>query len=96
MSTDIVQFLWVNGAPSTLERLCLHSFLKKGCTCHLYTYKPVSALPARVLVFPAPDILPKEYVVNAKSSTGLVSRFAATSYLFALSYCLGGVSGGLI
>jgi len=84
MSSDIAQFLWVEGALSTMEKLCLRSFLQNGYVCHLYTYKPVSGVPTGVQVFPAQNILSEEFVVKTKSVTGASSSYTATSDLFRL------------
>jgi hypothetical protein len=92
MSTDIAQFLWVEGSLSTLEQLCLSSFLMNGYEVHLYTYKPVSGIPNGVQVLPAQDILHEKYVLLNRGVSGKINSYTAISDLFRLEllFQLGG------
>ena len=64
MSTDIAQFLWVGGGLSTMERLCLSSFLKNRYEVHLYTYGHVQGIPSGVIEQTGESILPGEMVLQ--------------------------------
>jgi hypothetical protein len=62
---DTAQFLWVEGPLSTLERLCLASFLHHGYTVHLYSYGVVTGVPEGVVQISGEEILPKESLFSA-------------------------------
>jgi len=40
-----IRSLWIGGALSRLERVCLTSFLRAGHKVYLYTYDEVSNIP---------------------------------------------------
>lgn len=77
---DTAQFLWVEGPLSTLERLCLVSFLHHGYTVHLYTYGEVTGVPEGVIQISGEEILPRERVFTAPGVQA--QSFAAFSDLF--------------
>lgn len=80
MSTDIAQFLWVEGRLSTMERLSLRSFLCNGYEVHLYAYGPVYGLPCGIKVFDAREVLADQYLALAPGVTG--NSYAYFSDLF--------------
>lgn len=50
--------LWISGALSPIEQLCLSSFVQNGHPVTLYHYEPVSNVPAGVELRNADDVLP--------------------------------------
>jgi hypothetical protein len=62
MTMDKIQSLWVGDALSTMERLCLNSFIKNGHEFHLYTYNEVKNVPDGVIIKNANEIIPEEQV----------------------------------
>lgn len=69
-SFDIAQFLWVEGRLSTLERLCLASFLHHGYTVHLYTYGEVQSVPDGVVQCNGDEIIPREKLFLGRGVSG--------------------------
>jgi hypothetical protein len=69
-SAQVAQFLWIGGSLSLMEQLCLRSFLVHGYQVHLYTYGPVSGVPAGVSVLDGTEILPAERVFAYKNGWG--------------------------
>ena len=84
MSTDIAQFLWVEGSLSIMEQLCLNSFLRNGYEVHLYTYKPVGNIPDGVVTLPAVEILPDIDVFKSLDFAGRSTSYTALADLFRL------------
>lgn len=64
-----VAALWIGGALSFLEQLCLKSFVDAGQHIRLYTYDGVTNAPAGVELADAADILPPADVLR-HSRTG--------------------------
>jgi hypothetical protein len=81
---DTTQFLWVEGKLSTMEQLCLTSFLRNNYEVHLYTYKPVAGIPRGVRVFPAKDILAEDYIVKTQGISGGINSYTAAADLLRL------------
>lgn len=77
---DTAQFLWVGGPLSTLERLCLASFLHHGYAVHLYTYDEVSGAPEGVVKIKGEEILPRSKVFLAPGVRG--KSYASFADLF--------------
>lgn len=65
-----IRTLWIGGALSRLEYVCLNSFLKYGHNVYLYTYEKVDNVPDGVKVLPASDILPKSKIFTYGKITG--------------------------
>lgn len=63
----IFQSLWIGERLSTLERLCLYSFIYHGHKFHLYTYDEVREVPEGVLVKDANRILPRDKIFKYKN-----------------------------
>lgn len=51
--------LWIGGALSYLEHLCLKSFVDQGHTLTLYSYHPVENAPQGVILANANSVLPE-------------------------------------
>lgn len=64
--TYAIQTLWVGDALSTMERLCLRSFLAHDHEVHLYTYGAVSGITSGVTVKDAREILPESRIFTYK------------------------------
>jgi len=62
MADDFVQTLWIGSTLSSMERLCLSSFLHHRHEVHLYTYGNVDGIPSGVIVRDANEILPASSV----------------------------------
>ncbi len=68
---SVAQFLWVQGALSPLEQLCLQSFVDHGHAVHLYVYHEVTGVPSAVELRDAREVLPAECVFEATAPGGL-------------------------
>jgi hypothetical protein len=62
MERDIVQSLWIGDRLSSMEQLCIRSFLDHGHPFHLYTYQEVRNVPEGAEVKRAADLLPPEEI----------------------------------
>lgn len=67
--------LWIGGALSWLEQLCLKSFVDMGHPTALYTYGEVTGVPDGVEVLSGQDILPDPDVYKHERS-GSVALFS--------------------
>ena len=67
--------LWIGGALSWLEQLCLKSFVDMGHPTALYTYEKVTGVPEGVEVLNGQDILPDPDVYKHERS-GSVALFS--------------------
>ena len=56
---DVIQTLWTHGFLSTMERLCLCSYMKNGHEVHLYRYDNVQGIPEGVVVKDCEEIIPR-------------------------------------
>ena len=56
----VIKSLWVGGEISTMEKMCIKSFLKNGHDFHLYTYERVKGVPNKSEVKDAKQVIPKE------------------------------------
>lgn len=65
MALKPVSGLWIGGALSYIEQLCLRSVMQAGHAMHLYTYGDVAGIPSGVDQRSAQDILP----INADPAT---------------------------
>lgn len=66
-----VSALWVGGALSWLERLCLTSFAEIGHPVRLYAYEPVSGVPEGVEVRDGRAVAGTEFFVRHERSGSL-------------------------
>lgn len=62
----IIQSLWIGDRLSTMERLCIASFLYHGHSFHLYTYSHVENLPEGTIIKDANEILPSKLVFTCQ------------------------------
>src|SRR5690349_14550149 len=62
--------LWIGDRFSTLERLCVASFLAHGHGVHLYAYGPVDGVPEGAQLRDAREILPAERIYTYASGFG--------------------------
>jgi glycosyltransferase involved in cell wall biosynthesis len=65
VANKIIQSLWV-GKLSTMERLCIRSFIVNGHDFHLYTYDQLENVPAGCVVKDANEIVPKSDISKFK------------------------------
>jgi hypothetical protein len=70
MSLAEVQMLWVRGALSKVERLSIVSHLRNGHPVRLFSYEPISNLPAGTTWEDARAILPESAIFTNPSSEG--------------------------
>lgn len=82
MTTFPVQFLWIKGELSTLEHLCLKSFLDHGHEVHLYHYEKVLNVPSGVTFKNGAAIIPAENIFLSQSPSG--SSYACFADVFRL------------
>jgi Glycosyltransferase sugar-binding region containing DXD motif len=61
-TNKIIQSLWVGPKLSTMEQLCIRSFLRHGHDFHLYTYDDMEGIPAGTTVKDGNEILPKSQI----------------------------------
>ena len=62
---ETIQSMWIAkpGVPfSTMEKLCMKSFMANGHTFHLYLYDSVEGVPEGVILEDANDIIPRTVV----------------------------------
>lgn len=55
----VIQSFW-SGPITTMERLCIKSYLDNGHEFHLYTYESLEGLPSGVIVKSADEIVPRK------------------------------------
>ena len=66
MSRPLIQSLWIGDRLSTMERLCVTSFLEHGHPFHLYVYDEVANVPTGAVVKDAAEILPRDKIFRYK------------------------------
>ena len=74
MDNKIIQSLWIGNELSSVEQLCINSYLKNDHEFHLYAYKDIKNVPKGTTVKDASEIIPSEEVFMY--STGTYSVFA--------------------
>ncbi|MGN7820007.1 glycosyltransferase [Chitinophaga sp. 22536] len=63
MDNKIIQSLWVGSSRlSTMELLCINSFVKNGHDFHLYVYDEIENIPSGTVLMDASQIVPSEVV----------------------------------
>ena len=65
MSLDVIQSMWIgkHGVPlTTMEQLCMKSFMANGHEFHLYLYNPIGGVPNGVVLKDAREIVPQTIV----------------------------------
>jgi hypothetical protein len=58
----MIQGLWIGPSLSTMERMCINSFIKNGFEFVLYTYAPIENTPYNATLRDANDILPETMI----------------------------------
>ncbi|WP_443938112.1 glycosyltransferase [Pedobacter sp. MW01-1-1] len=73
-----IQGLWIGGALSNVEKLCIQSFLDHGHEFHLYTYEEIKNSPKGTILKDANEIMPESSIFRYKKgwAKGSVSGFA--------------------
>ncbi len=56
----IIQSLWIGNSLSTLEQLCISSFIKNGHEFHLYIYDHIDNIPKETIIKDANEIIPEK------------------------------------
>ena len=74
MDNKIIQSLWIGNELSSVEQLCINSYLKNDHEFHLYAYEDIKNVPKGTSVKDAGEIIPAEEVFIY--STGTYSVFA--------------------
>lgn len=74
MSLPIIQSLWIGDSLSTIEQLCINSFLKNNHEFHLYIYDDIKNIPEGTIVKDGNDILDRNKIFTYNN--GRVSGFA--------------------
>ncbi|MFT4769143.1 MAG: mannosyltransferase OCH1-like enzyme, partial [Glaciecola sp.] len=87
-SLYIVQGLWIGGALSTAEKLCIRSFQHHGHEFHLYVYDDVDGIPSGTIIKDANTVVPAERIFRYKDN-GSVAGFA-NLFRYALLFANGG------
>jgi Glycosyltransferase sugar-binding region containing DXD motif/Alpha 1,4-glycosyltransferase conserved region len=75
---SVIQSLWIGGDLSTMEQLCIASFLANGHQFHLYAYDSIAGLPLGVKMMDANQILPRSRIFQYSGS----GSFAGFSNFF--------------
>jgi hypothetical protein len=70
MAAEIVQSLWIGNRLTSMEQLCICSFLRHGYRFHLYCYQPIDNVPAGTVVKPGEEILPHSAIFTYRSGRG--------------------------
>ena len=69
MNKPIIQSLWIGKELSTIEQLCIASFLHHGHEFHLYTYEPMAGIPNGTQVKDANEIIPSKEIFTCKQGS---------------------------
>ena len=67
-SNRVIQGFW-QGPFTTMERLCVESFMQNGHEFHLYCYEKPEGVPEGVVVKDAREIVPESQVSTFRCST---------------------------
>jgi len=59
---DVVQGLWIGPKLSSMEKLCIQSFLKHGHPFHLYAYDQIDGVPTQTKLCDANEIVPSSRI----------------------------------
>jgi len=79
-TNNIIQSLWIGNTLSTVERLCISSYIKNGHEFHLYSYNDIEFVPDGCIVKDASEILPKNDVFAYNVGPGKGSYSAFSNY----------------
>lgn len=91
VNNKVIQSLWIGESLSTMERLCIQSFLKNGHQFHLYVYNEVKNVPIGTTIKNGEDILPRSKIFKyyQPDGNGSVSSFS-NLFRYKLLYEKGG------
>ncbi len=78
----IFSSLWIGKALSSVERLCIKSFLLNGHGFELFVYEPVGRVPEGCRILDAREILPESRVFTGKKEGFGKGTYAGFSDLF--------------
>ena len=67
---EVVQSLWIGSRLSSMEQLCICSFLRQGHPFHLYAYQPIENVPAGAEVRPAAEVFPRSEIFTYRRGRG--------------------------
>ncbi len=81
LSNKIIQGLWIGDTLSPMEQMSIASFLRHGHEYRLYTYDPISNIPASTTIKDANQILPKDRIFTLQQGWGKGS-YAVFSDMF--------------
>ncbi len=70
----VIQGLWVGDRLSTMEQLCILSFLRHGHPFRLYTYGPVENVPSGAEICDANEVIPQSRIF--RYANGSLAGFA--------------------
>lgn len=73
-SNKIIQSLWIGDKLSSMELLCIQSFIQNGHEFHLYVYNDIHNAPGEVVQMDANKIIPENKMF--RDSRGGVSSFS--------------------
>jgi hypothetical protein len=63
---DVIQTMWIGPRLTTMEQLCIKSFLRNGHPFHLYVYEDVEGVPEGTVVLDGNEILPASRIFQYK------------------------------
>jgi Alpha 1,4-glycosyltransferase conserved region/Glycosyltransferase sugar-binding region containing DXD motif len=69
MGKTIIQSLWIGSELSTVEQLCINSYLKNDHEFHLYTYEDIKNIPEGTSIKDAGEIIPSEEIFMYSTGT---------------------------
>jgi len=83
MPLPTIQSLWIGDTLSTIEQLCIRSFLENGHEFNLYSYQNIEGIPEGTNLKDANTIIPEEEVfVSKKGSYALFSDWFRWKLLY--------------
>lgn len=74
IDNKIVQGLWIGDSLSTVEKVCILSFIKHGHEFHLYTYNKVKNVPDNCIIKDANEILPENEIFYYDTTQSLSGK----------------------
>lgn len=78
MTRDVMQSLWVGPRLSTMERLCITSYMRNEHPFHLYVYDTLEGVPDGCVLRDAHDILPQAIIPRFKELQNFSDYFRYT------------------
>ena len=87
----VVKSLWIGGALTNLERMCINSFIKNGHEFHLYIYDNVEGIPLGATIKDGNDIIDEKeiFTYTDPEHNGSYSAFS-NWFRYKMLYELGG------